>query len=275
MAARAFFLTKGVLSRADARSIVRELYGEPDRPTLIALYALALGVEPYMPERMRDADFLSVIDSAIESGQLVFSDQWAAERSRNSAQNEDSAATRLAAAIMDGHDEIVFEGQRYRLAAESTASPWESGEGYQLVAVEQAADVVERMAQKIPKTPEERTRWSEAVLMVRDPSVGRGLSLLRYAPGGGGAVDESDDDDDDPFTPSQLKPNIATEHWIEIAIVYDDGTPYAGNCKVALPDGRNTDGAPSAGVVRVDGMTAAGTCKLQMPDLDGDAFKLG
>jgi len=273
VASRAFFRTTGVLPRAEARSVVRELYGEPDRPTLIALYALALGVEPYMPERVRDAEFLTVIDSAIDSGQLVLTDEWASDgRSRGGPELEDSAAARVAKAVMDGHDEIVFEGRRYRIVAEGVASRWESREGYLLVDPTLAADLVERMAQKLAQTPDQRTRWAEAVMMVGDPSEGRGLSLLRHAPGGGAADDG--DDDDDSVTPSQLKPKIADTHWIEIAIAYDDGTPFEGNCAVALPDGRHADGPPGdGGIVRVDGLTA-GTCQVQLPDLDADSFKL-
>lgn len=106
--------------------------------------------------------------------------------------------------------------------------------------------------------------------MVRDPSEGRSLSLLLYSPGGG--TSDSPDDSDPAVTPSQL--NTPDTHWIEVAIVYDDGTPYDGNCVLTVPGGRSNSGPPGAnGTVRMDGLTA-GDCKLQLPDLDAAAFKL-
>lgn len=260
----------GALSQAEARSVVRELYGESDRPALTALYALAMRDDPYLSARMRDTEFLPVIDAAIDAGELVFTAGSGLFSEQGG--DQDSAAAILARALMDGRDEILFEGHRYRLAAESHATRLELSENYRLVEPNVAGDLVERMAARIPRTTDERARWGEAVLMVRDPSEGRGLSLLRYTPGGGGVV--PDDDDDDTITPSQLRPTVEDKHWVQITVVYDDGTPFDGNCVVELPGGRTTEvPAEEGGTVHIDGLTA-GTCKVQFPDLDAAAFKL-
>jgi predicted component of type VI protein secretion system len=57
--------------------------------------------------------------------------------------------------------------------------------------------------------------------------------------------------------------------WIEIEVVFDDGTPFTGNCVVDLPSNLRTDGAPDdEGLIRIEGIDP-GSCKVSFPDLDG------
>jgi hypothetical protein len=108
--------------------------------------------------------------------------------------------------------------------------------------------------------------------MVLEPKPGRGLRLLRYTDSGGGVAAPSAEP---ASTPSQLRPKIAEDHWIEIEVVYEDGAPFDGNCVVELPGGRVTEGPPDeGGIIRIDGLTA-GDCKLRIPDLDAETFAAG
>ena len=76
----------------------------------------------------------------------------------------------------------------------------------------------------------------------------------------------------DPAAPTQRE---TKRDWIEIEIVYDDGTPYDGNCHVQLPSGAETDGAPDEdGVVRIDGLLP-GSCRVSFPDLDASVWDPG
>jgi hypothetical protein len=72
-----------------------------------------------------------------------------------------------------------------------------------------------------------------------------------------------------------VRDQIAEEHWIEVEIVYEDGTPYEGDCTLELPDGRKTKGPPGEkGIVRIDG-TTPGSCKLSFEDLDAASVAAG
>jgi hypothetical protein len=172
---------------------------------------------------------------------------------------------------MGARGAIAFEGQRYRLVDASIPMPRDPRDGYRLVGAALAANLVKRMADRIPTTAEERARWAEAASMALEPPEGRGLSLLRYDTLGSGT--KADSPDEPAVTPSQLRPKIADEHWIEIEVVYDDGARFEGSCVVELPGGRTTEGPPGeGGRVRVDRLTA-GDCKLSFPALDAGAFK--
>ncbi|MEP6538280.1 MAG: hypothetical protein ABJF23_23280 [Bryobacteraceae bacterium] len=59
------------------------------------------------------------------------------------------------------------------------------------------------------------------------------------------------------------------KHWIEIALVDENGNPVAGQAyKVRLPNGQEFIGTlDSRGQARIDGIDP-GTCKVSFPDLD-------
>ena len=59
------------------------------------------------------------------------------------------------------------------------------------------------------------------------------------------------------------------KHWIEIALVDDNGDPVPGAAyKIRLPNGKVMTGSlDSRGLARVDGIDP-GTCKVTFPDLD-------
>jgi hypothetical protein len=124
------------------------------------------------------------------------------------------------------------------------------------------------LAKDIRATPEERAGWSK-LLALGQAGDAREVALLRFAPPAGTKVSSSGP----PSTPSQLHPLVAEAHWIEIALVFEDGTPFDASCLLTLPNGNTTEGPPGAGgIVRVDGLAAAGTCTLSLPDQDQEAF---
>jgi hypothetical protein len=59
------------------------------------------------------------------------------------------------------------------------------------------------------------------------------------------------------------------KHWIEIALVDENGHPVPGKAyKICLPNGRVVTGTlDSKGLARVNGIEP-GTCKVSFPELD-------
>jgi hypothetical protein len=137
-----------------------------------------------------------------------------------------------------------------------------------VVAIGEARAIVERMQKRPTNTADQRAQWAEVLEHMSEVRGDGGLVLLRDAPTGGGSKPETSDGP--ALTPSQMKSQVTD--WIEVQVLYDDGTPYEGNCVVELPDGTKTDGAPGAdGMVRIDGISP-GTCKVTLPDLDKETW---
>jgi hypothetical protein len=63
------------------------------------------------------------------------------------------------------------------------------------------------------------------------------------------------------------------KHWIEIALVDENGDPVPGQAyKICLPNGKVLTGTlDSRGLARVDGIDP-GTCKVHFPDLERDTW---
>jgi hypothetical protein len=63
------------------------------------------------------------------------------------------------------------------------------------------------------------------------------------------------------------------KHWIEIALVDENGDPVSGqNYKIALPNGEVLTGSlDERGLARIEGIDP-GTCKIGFPDLDGSVW---
>lgn len=64
------------------------------------------------------------------------------------------------------------------------------------------------------------------------------------------------------------------KHWIEIALVDDEGVPVPdASYEIRLPDGTLQQGnLDSRGLARIDGIDA-GNCKISFPDFDKTAWK--
>ena len=65
------------------------------------------------------------------------------------------------------------------------------------------------------------------------------------------------------------------EHWIEIELLYEDGTCVAGaKYLIVTPDKQEKAGVTNAyGRARVDGIPVAGQCKISFPEIEGEAWK--
>jgi hypothetical protein len=65
-------------------------------------------------------------------------------------------------------------------------------------------------------------------------------------------------------------------HWIEIALVDQEGNPVSGqNYEITLPGGSIVTGSlDSRGVTRIEGIDP-GTCKIRFPMLDKDSWGPG
>jgi len=128
------------------------------------------------------------------------------------------------------------------------------------------------MSERWAKTPEQRASWQRLAEKVTDWRSGAGVVLTRSAPAPGETAKRIEAP---VVTPSQARPRVAQQDWVEIKIEYEDGSPFDGNCVIELPGGRKTDGSPDAdGVVRVDGIDPGG-CKVSFPNVDADAWGLG
>jgi hypothetical protein len=187
--------------------------------------------------------------------------------------SDGTPAQTMALQAMADRTEIPFEGRRYRIVATDDAStagaPSSNGtDSFRSVPLAEARPIVTRLAARA-STPQDRALWKQVVASLSDKSGDKSLRLLRDTPASGmGTPDEAPA----PAAPTQRE---TKRDWIEIEVVYDDGTPYDGNCHVQLPSGAETDGAPDEdGVVRIDGLLP-GSCRVSFPDLDASVWDPG
>lgn len=237
------------------------------RGDLLVLYRAATGAPPWSPGALHDDVLMAAIESAISKRELLLIPASAVARPTSSGAPRTPAQTQqdsLIQSVMKDRPALSFEGRRYRFTpADSWGGPQDPRE-YVPIRQEQARDLVARMADAQADSPADRAAWQAVAAALTDPRSGPGILLLRYAPPSGAPTPRADVP---VVTPSQLAPKLAELDFIEIEIQYDDGTPYDGNCLVALPGGRTTEGPPDGGgVVRVDKIDP-GDCTLSFPDL--------
>jgi hypothetical protein len=260
----------GAVQLPEARAILRDLRHDGARSELIALHELVSGVGVSMPSRVASLQLVSRIEAAIEAGRLLFFRGWGSSAgvvaAAEARATEGGAAATLVRELMGRRGQLRFEGRRYRLVPASSVAGVGVAGGYRPVPPEDASALVDRMAERLATRPDVRERWSRVAALLASDDEEERLTLLLYAPAGGASqTDEAGPAE----TPSQIQKELAPEHWIELELVYDDGTPYDGRCVLELPGGRTVDGAPDEdGLVRVDGLRDAGTCKVSFPDLD-------
>jgi hypothetical protein len=263
----------GELSRFEAQRIIAELAHDGTSSTLVALYELATGLQLYMPSRTGRRELLAAIEDAIDRRRLVFHDRSDfAGHGRKLAASEarPTAAEALVTQLMSDKLSLIFEGRRYFLVSSPAAHSSAVSRGFIPVGARDTLAFVKRMADDVRAKPEDRAAWAKLLALVTGDQ-GGDVTLLRYAPAAGWTDPLASSET--PTTPSELGPKIAPEHWIEIELVFEDGTPFTASCIVELPDGRTTEGPPEAGgIVRIDHLPAAGTCKLSLLDQDQAAF---
>jgi hypothetical protein len=217
---------------------------------------------------------VAAIEAALSAGRLLLIP--AASLGGGAAPNGDELegrATderRTVKAVMGDRADLEFERGRYRFVASVDWS--RRSRGYRALPRLEALALVALMAPRIAKTPDEQAAWQALAQRLTDSNGGVGILLVRYLPP---AVTAPARPKAPAVTPSQARQQEAETAWIEIRIVYDDGTPYDGSCAVVLPDGRKTEGPPDAdGAVRITGV-APGSCQLSFPSLDASAWAPG
>ncbi|MEA2695757.1 MAG: hypothetical protein QOI66_28 [Myxococcales bacterium] len=272
-------LKKRALSRFDSLRIVADLRRDSTPDVLAALIELASGIAPARPRQADCLLLMADIEKAIESGRLLFVEGWEFFNKQKSASQSAAMQEKphelLVQRLMDDQDHIEFEGKKYRWAS-TTVRRSSDAEGYHPVPAAELIPLVKRMAPKVANTPDQKAAWAD----IEKENTSGGADnwqraagkpiLLRLAPT---VVPSRVPSASPAVTPSQVQSKPASEHWIELEIVYDDGTPFDGNCAVELPGGRISDGSPNGkGVVRIDALSSAGDCKITFPKLDGDAF---
>jgi hypothetical protein len=255
-----------------AIGLLRGLERDADRSRLVALYGLAAGAEPHAANRLTVSTLATGIRAALQSGKLLILAGRAEGHSSDvaplSGGRTVSAEQRLISAVMTGRQALSLDGVRYRLVAVEPRTAPSGHNEYGPVPAAEATELVRRIGEAAAKAPAERARWAE----VRD-AISRGddqarIVLLRPRPASfvPAPLAEAPASDPPPRTP------VATQSWIEIAVVFEDGSPFPGNCVVELPGGIRSEGAPDEeGVIRIERIDP-GACKVSFPELDASSW---
>jgi hypothetical protein len=265
--------------------IIRELERNAARGDLIALHVVASGAG-VRPERdVANAVLVAGLEEALTRRRLLLVPEGGAAAAKTTAGAATGAGAsasaggaapetdedRLVKTVMADQATIRFEGTPFRLVPVARLSE-QKGREFRPVPDSQSRELLGRMAARLAKTPAERAAWEKLAGLLTDRRTGAGVVLLRNLPSPAVSSAEAPAP---VATPSQARPKIAEDAWIEILIQYDDGSPFDGSCVVELPDGRKTEGPPDGdGVVRMKGIDP-GSCKLSFPTLDAAAWAAG
>jgi hypothetical protein len=174
---------------------------------------------------------------------------------------------------------FVVEGKTFRLIRADQWPDVRNDERYEIVARDEARRVFEKMASVPAISQAVKSAGQAAASRLADTSVryfDSGLLLLRtvhvrYVNSGSA---------EPAFTPSQLakmrtQGEQKEEHWIEIELVWEDGTSVPGaKYLIVTPDKEERTGVTdSYGRARIDGIVVPGQCKISFPEIDGEAWK--
>lgn len=249
-----------------ARTIAGELSASDDRQLLSALYRLAAGVNVYTATDVDVRTLADEVEAALADGRVLLvgpGDGAPGDEAAPISDFREAPEDRLARQAMSGRVEIPFEGRRYRIMPFARFRTVGQS-NFRVVPFEEARGVIERMGLRTARTPQERTLWTDVTENLSTNGRPGGLVLMHDRPTGEW---ERRPADEPPMTPSQLRTKIAPTDWIQVDVIYDDGTPYDGTCSVVLPNGRKVDGAPDEkGTLRFDGIDP-GSCQVTFPDL--------
>jgi hypothetical protein len=256
-----------LLTGGEVSQVLDDIQRNGTREDLLLLYQAATGMDALSRNNARDEVVAAAAQSALSSGRLLLFRGRLGALNGPSSQGGWSGQTsedRLIAAVMDERTSLVFEGRRYLfLPAERWYGP-SAVRDYVPLREDDARGVLAGMATKFATAPDEQASWAALTAAIADPRSTEGILLLRRiptsiapAPRSGGPAQ----------TPSQIAPKVAELDWIEIHLEFEDGSPFDGNCTLAVPGGKESSGPPgSGGVVRVDNIDT-GSCKLSFPDL--------
>lgn len=249
---------------------------DPESVAIVgALYKLATGraADPTGARRRQFQVELDEVKAAVGQGRLLFLEGWElkdAESPVDDATEEPgSPEERLVRQAMGDRKTLAFEDRRYRFVPARLWTQAVNQGRYAIVPLAEAGAVVARLSQRSTGTAEEKALWAEMTEQLSDTRGGDGLLLLRDRPPQQAVATPLGEL---PITPSQLRPKIAEKDWIEVEVLFEDGSPFDGNCCVALPGGKKSNGPPGeAGVIRIDELDP-GDCKVTFPELDSPVF---
>jgi len=234
------------------------------------LHRLALGDGGYSAADIDPRTLADEVTAALANGRVLLIGEG-----RQAARTDAAAVPglretpedRLARQAMAGRGAIPFENRRYRVVPFARFRSAGLSD-FRVVPPDEARGVIQRLAERSARTAQERASWAEIADNLSSTSRPGGLVLMYERQGGGRELERPDAPAE---TPSQVLQQIAPTDWIEVKVLYDDGTPYDGTCSIVLPDGRKIDGTPDAdGTLRFDGIDP-GSCQVSFPDLDGSA----
>jgi hypothetical protein len=269
----------------ESRAIVYGLLSSAATVPLMALFNLAVGHDSALRTRPPDRnELLTRIGTALERGRLLIVPGWDLPRSASAptggAERPLTPDDRLAETLTGQRRDLSFEGQRYQLVPidrwRERQRQASSSTDFRLLQPKEARSVISRLSESGQVSASDRLLWKQALERLFDGSVAKrsdeGVALLRYAPPVQRAMDEASAP---PAPPARPRPRIAPTDWIELEIVYEDGTPFDEDCSLALPGGRVTTGpGDKNGVVRLEGIVP-GSCAFSLPDAHADASSAG
>jgi len=260
------------MARYAARGAVSSLSLDASE-ALYALCGLATGDEANPLRRLDNDAVVQAIDAALAAGSLLLFAGWTSGPNELPAGGADTEQTSqdltLIDEVMRGSDALPFEGNRYRFVAAGGPRWSLDRREEQAIPADRAHAIVASMTERIARNAVERASWTALAERLTDEDRGDGIRLVRVVYAADPVVPEAESS---AVTPSAARA-AAKVDWVEISVLYEDGTPFTGNVVVELPDGRKTQGAPDEnGVIRIDGLDP-GSCKISIPDLDAGAWK--
>jgi hypothetical protein len=146
------------------------------------LYEVATGMELYSPRDVSDRTLVAAIEDALSSGKLLLVPGWTpgfpGEVSARRPQPDDlTEEGRLLTVVMGGRRSLEFEGNKYRFVVLDRAPYRPSGrDEYRPMAAPQARALLERMSERLAKTPEQRTSWQRLADKLAEWHSGAGSS---------------------------------------------------------------------------------------------------
>ena len=255
--------------------VIRQLERDGNRAVLMTLYGLATGADPEPQRRAPLSALVAKICAALESRRLLvlpgdnasqLPDPTAAPAPARAGASQEQ---KVISSLMSGRPALIYDGTRYRLVAVGASKPVSGQSDYVTLPTDEAVAVASKMAETLAKSATDRSLWAQITEAVARPGDKARIVLLKWKPAAAAPAPAV------AAPPSKpAPPPVAKLSWIEIEIVFDDGTPFAGNCVVELPGGVRTEGAPdNEGLIRMENLDP-GSCKVSFPDLDAAVWNV-
>jgi hypothetical protein len=239
----------------------RSWWGDGRRGELVEIHAAVSHETLNVRNLTTDELARRVLDAAARGHVLVFRASGGAQ-----ASGRTDAIAVLVRQVMGARRELFFEGHAYRIADLSIGGAGSEWQDSALLEHAEAVAAVERMAERLPRSTEERSRWAALLAFMkgdgREPRVG--LLRVRRAAAAAPPPEPAPTPRPPPPRPPQPQEDLS---WIEVRVTDTAGTPYAGRVRLKLPNGASVDASTDQdGVVRLDGILP-GNCVVTLLDV--------